>query len=91
MKEDLIIYHFLLSDDNAMIVCQQGERAKFDRFVDVNERGAQRRVYSDLRIYTLNFHVLICFNLWRIRDAHWTACIIIFCRSVQTATTAQIF
>ena len=29
----------------------QGERTKFDRFVDSNVRGAQRRVYSDLRIY----------------------------------------
>ena len=32
------------------MVCQ-GERTKFDRFVDLNVRGAQRRVYSDLRIY----------------------------------------
>ena len=33
--------------------CQhgQGERTKFDRLVDLNVRGAQRRVYSDLRIY----------------------------------------
>ena len=30
---------------------RQGERTKFDRFVDLNVRGAQRRVYSDLRIY----------------------------------------
>ena len=28
----------------------QGERTKFDRFVDPNVRGAQRQVYSDLRI-----------------------------------------
>ena len=27
------------------------ERREFDRFVDPNVRGAQRRVYSDLRIY----------------------------------------
>ena len=32
------------------ILCQ-GERTIFDRFVDLNVRGAQRRVYSDLRIY----------------------------------------
>ena len=31
-------------------ICQ-GERRKFDRFVDLNVRGAQRRGYSDLRIY----------------------------------------
>ena len=29
----------------------QGKRTKFDRFVDLNVRGAKRRVYSDLRIY----------------------------------------
>ena len=29
----------------------QGERTIFDRFVDLNVRGAKRRVYSDLRIY----------------------------------------
>ena len=29
----------------------QGERTKFNRFVDPNVRGAKRRVYSDLRIY----------------------------------------
>ena len=29
----------------------QGERTKFDRFVDPNVRGAKRRVYSDLRLY----------------------------------------
>ena len=29
----------------------QGERAKFDRFVNPNVRGAQRRGYLDLRIY----------------------------------------
>ena len=28
----------------------QGERAKFDRFVDPNVRDAKRRVYPDLRI-----------------------------------------
>ena len=33
-----------------VIVCQ-GERTKFDRFVDLNVRGAQRGVDSDLRIY----------------------------------------
>ena len=32
-------------------VCQEGERTKFDRFVDPNVQGAQGRVYSDLRIY----------------------------------------
>ena len=32
------------------ILCQ-GERTKFDRFVDPNVRGAKRRVYSDLRIF----------------------------------------
>ena len=32
-------------------VLSQGERTKFDRFVDLNVRGVQRRVYSDLRIY----------------------------------------
>ena len=30
---------------------RQGERTKFDRFVDPNVRGAKRRVYSDIRIY----------------------------------------
>ena len=29
----------------------QGERTKFDRFVDMNVRGAKRRVHSALRIY----------------------------------------
>ena len=29
----------------------QGERTKFDSFVDPNVEGAKRRVYSDLRIY----------------------------------------
>ena len=33
----------------------QGERTKFDRFVDQNVRGAKRRVYSDLRIYRNEF------------------------------------
>ena len=33
-------------------VLSQGERTKFDRFVDMNVRGAQRRVYSDLRIHS---------------------------------------
>ena len=33
-----------------LYVCQ-GERTKFDRFVDPSVRGAQPRVYSDLRIY----------------------------------------
>ena len=32
-------------------VIGQGKRTKFDRLVDPNVRGAQRRVYSDLRIY----------------------------------------
>ena len=29
----------------------QGERTKFDRFVDPNVRGVSRLLYSDLRIY----------------------------------------
>ena len=29
----------------------QGERTKFDGFVDPNVRGAKRRVFSDLQIY----------------------------------------
>ena len=33
----------------------QGERTKFDRFVDPNVRGAKRRVCSDLRIYVIEF------------------------------------
>ena len=32
------------------LLIRQGEK-KIDRFVDLNVRGAQRRVYSDLRIY----------------------------------------
>ena len=32
-------------------VVSQGERTEFDRFVDLNVRGAQRRVYWNLRIY----------------------------------------
>ena len=31
-------------------LCQR-KRTKFGRFVDLDLRGAQRRVYSDLRIY----------------------------------------
>ena len=32
---------------------RQGERTKYDRFVDLNVRGAQRWVYSDLQIYRI--------------------------------------
>ena len=35
-------------------ICQ-GERTKFDRFVDPNVRGAKRRVYFDLGIYVFEF------------------------------------
>ena len=35
---------------SSLLLCQ-GERTKFDRFVDLNVRCAQRRVYSDPRIY----------------------------------------
>ena len=35
---------------NILKMCQ-GERTKFDKFVDPNVRGTQRRVYLDLRIY----------------------------------------
>ena len=31
-------------------VLSQGERTKLARFVDLNVQGAQRRVYSELRI-----------------------------------------
>ena len=46
------MYHYYrrLSKNNICKVCQ-GERTKFKRFVDPNVRDAQRRVYSDLRIY----------------------------------------
>ena len=45
----LLIY-LIYESDISYKVCQ-GERTKFDRFVDSNVRGAQRRVYSNLRIY----------------------------------------
>ena len=40
-----------LNTYNTYMYLRQGERTKFHRFVDPNVRGAQRRVYSDLRIY----------------------------------------
>ena len=44
---DLVIHYALCSGVNV----SQGDRTKFDKFVDPNIRGAQLRVYSDLRIY----------------------------------------
>ena len=37
--------------ENFNFIVSQGKGAKFDRFVDANVRGTQRRIYSDLRIY----------------------------------------
>ena len=42
---NVIVYQLML------IISCQGERTKFDRFVDPNVRGAQLRGYLDLRIY----------------------------------------
>ena len=39
------------SQQRTLSFVSQGERTQFDRFVDLNVRGAKRRIYSDLRIY----------------------------------------
>ena len=43
--------HFDVEYPPLYINLRQGKITKFDRFIDPNIRGAQHRVYSDLRIY----------------------------------------